>query len=82
MGEDPRERDLQDPEAEQVEEGGRPSVDGAVERAREHHAERIEGETRGDDPEAIRAHTSDLGVVGEEADEDRCHGDEHDSEEA
>src|SRR5262245_27172951 len=38
VGEGPRERDLEDPEDEEIEEGRRPGVAGAVERLTEDHA--------------------------------------------
>src|SRR5688572_28058146 len=47
----PGERELAEPEAEEIQTGGRPSVAGAVERALKTHAGRVDREGQADDPE-------------------------------
>ena len=48
----PRQRQLQQPEHEQVDERRRPRVARAVERLRQHHAVRVEQEPEAHDPQA------------------------------
>src|SRR6267378_622225 len=65
-GERPRERNLPQPEAAQVEPGGRPGVTGAVERLREHHPPGVEYVPVADDPQAHRRHWRDPRVGREQ----------------
>src|SRR6267378_503727 len=65
-GERPRERNLPQPEAAQVEPGGRPGVTGTVERLREHHPPGVEYVPVADDPQAHRRHWRDPRVGREQ----------------
>ena len=49
------ERNFPAPEAADVDEGRRPGVARAVERLRQHHAQRVHRETQGDDPDGLDA---------------------------
>lgn len=65
--EDPGQRNLAEPEEEEVEAGGRPGVAGAVEGGFEAHAGGVEGEAEADDPERAGGVAQDLRVAREEA---------------
>jgi len=73
---------LSAPEAEEVEPGGRGGVAGAVERAFEAHADRVEREGEAHDPERAHAVGEDLGVLREEADEGAGENDEDEADNA
>ena len=60
----PRQRDLQQPEARQVDPRRRPGVAGAVERLREDQSVGEEHESRADDPQAIDGVRDDLRIGG------------------
>ena len=73
-----RERQLQQPEAQQVQPGRRARVAGAVEGLHHRHADRIEREAEADQAEAARAVPEHVGLGREEAHERRGEHDEHD----
>src|ERR1035441_225997 len=60
------ERDLPEPEDEEVDDGGRPEIGRAVERLHEHHAPSVEEEPRRNDAQALRRDGPDGGVLREE----------------
>ena len=64
--EPPGQRDLPQPEHDQVDQRRRPRVAGAVERLRQHHAIGVEHEAEADDPQAVDGVRLHVRIAGEE----------------